>query len=811
MISSGGSTVAHRSLGPTILAFLVAGPAFAAAAGSGTLTGRVTDDQGRPVAKAQVRLENRVSGFHLDVVTDGSGVYTAYNIPFSDYHLEVAAPGMQELHQNLSVRSNLPTRLDLSLRAAQASATVAVEDTVSLVEAHPSAHIDIDHSTIEKIPTSVQSRAMESILLTTPGFIQDENGRFHFRGSHGQVTYVVDGVPITDQVQSTFSNSLDPSQVESMEVITGGVSAEYGGKPAAVVNLTSKSGLGSTQAFQGDVSMGVSRFSTRELSFGARGGTAAFGYFVTATTSASDRFLDPVNFENLHNHGTTNRLFSRFDWLLGASDVLRFSVSGGRTDRDVVNLASQQAAGQDQRVHNTDANLNLGWTHLLGADRSLDAAIFYRGSTSRLDPTRDLQPGFSNGGPDTPVWLRSDRRLDNQGVLVGYTQRNGNNTLKLGLQYVRYPLHERFDLAITDPSQVSGPADPLYPYTAAGGGNILRFADGFVPSLASAYLQDDLKAGRWTLAAGLRYDSYKGRNFTQNELQPRLGVTYTLPGTGTLVRAVYDRLLITPENENLAFSTSQTAWSLVTQSASAAPQLRGETQDSYLLGLEQQLGQVARVSLDYWWKDSRNAADNSQFLNTGILFPISAWKGRFHGMDLRVDTVVLKGWSAYLSAGTVRTLFYSPTIGGLDSANPTVNGPDGTPYLIDHDQKLTAQLGVRYEQGGFFTQASLRHDSGLEAGDPTTVAGNPDYAFGIPYVRAEHDSLVGLNYRIKARTVLDLNAGQEWKLKRGRRVSVGLDLLNATNEKGLYNFLSTFGGTHVIPPRTLAAHLKLKF
>jgi hypothetical protein len=335
--------------------------------------------------------------------------------------------------------------------------------------------------------------------------------------------------------------------------------------------------------------------------------------------------------------------------------------------------------------------------------------------------------------------------------------------------------------------------------------------DGFTPSLASAYLQDDLKAGHWTLAAGLRYDSYKGRNFTQNELQPRLGLTYSVPGTGTLLRVIYDRLLITPENENLAFSTSQTIWSLVTQSATPVPQLRGETQDSYLIGVEQQLGQVARISLDYWWKDSRNAADNSQFLNTGILFPISAWKGRFHGLDLRVDTVPIKGWSSYLSAGTVRTLFYSPTIGGLDSANPTINGPAGTPYLIDHDQKLTVQFGVRYEQGGFFAQAAVRYDSGLEAGDPTTVAGNPDYAFGIPHVRAEQDSLVGLNYRVKPRTVLDLNAGQEWKLGSNRRLALGLDLLNATDEKALYNFLSTFGGTHVIPPRTLAIHLKWKF
>ena len=784
---------------------------MSAMATDGPITGRVVDPQGQPLAKAKVRLENRVSGFRQEVITDDSGSFTVYNIPSDDYHLEVEALGMQELHRNISLRSSLPQSLDLRLKAAEASATVAVEDSVSLVEAHPSAHLDIDQSTIEKIPAAVQSRAMESILLTTPGFIQDENGRFHFRGSHGQVMYVMDGVPLTDQVQSTFSNALDPSQVQSLEVITGGVSAEYGGKPTAVVVLTSKSGLGSTRPFQGDVSLGLSRFDTKETGFSARGGTAAFGYFVSGSASESDRFLDPVNFENLHNHGTTDRIHSRFDWLLGPSDVLRFSASGGTTNRDVVNLASQQAVGMNQTARNTDTNLNLGWAHLLDATRSLDVALFYRGSTSRLDPTRDLQAGFKDGGPDTPFWIQSDRRLDNQGAQVSYTQQTGDNTLKVGLQYVRYPLKERFSLAITDPAQASGPTDPLYPYTSAGGGTILRFVDGLAPSLVSAYLQDDLRAGNWALAAGLRYDSYRGRNFTQNELQPRLGLSYRVLQTGTLLRVVYDRLLITPENENLAFSTSQTIRSLVTQSAAPAPQLRGETQDSYLLGVEQQLGQVARVSLDYWWKDSRNAADNSQFLNTGILFPISAWKGRFHGMDLRVDTVPIQGWSAYLSAGTVRTLFYSPTIGGLTSANPTINGPDGTPYLIDHDQKLTAQFGVRYEQGGWFAQATVRYDSGLVAGSPTTVAGNPDYAFGIPYVRAERDSLVGPNYRVKARTVLNLNLGQEWKFASSHRLAVGLDLLNATDEKSLYNFLSTFGGTHVIPPRTLAAHVKWKF
>ncbi|GEM_PF-142872 len=803
---------------------LAAGPLLASssaapsvAAISGSLSGQVRDEQGRSVAGAVLVLENRVSGYRQSVKTDPNGHFVLFNLPKSDYHLEVGASGFEMIHRDITVRSNLPQELALILKIE--STTVVVEESVNLIEVHPSSHLDIDKSTIEKIPASVQSRAMESILLATPGFIQDENGRFHFRGSHGQVMYVIDGVPVTDQVQATFSNSLDPAQVDSMEVITGGISAEYGGKPGAVVNVTSKSGLGAAEGFEGDVSIGVSRFSTIELGFGVRGCTDTFGYFVTGGGSQSDRFLDPVNFDNLHNHGTTGRLFSRFDWVLTNNDTLRLSASCGQTHRDVVNLVSQEANGQDQRVENVDSNLSLGWTHLFGATQSLETSIFYRHSTSQLIPTQELAPGFTGGGPDFPFWASQDRSLDNQGLVTAFTSRNGDNTVKTGLQYVRYPIHEQFAFAITDPSGAGfvdpgNPRDPLHPFLPfdpvnnPGGGRIFSFDDRITPTLASVFLQDDLKSGNWNLGLGLRFDNYRGRDVTQNEFQPRVGIVYNIPSTGTLFRVVYDRLMITPENEGLALSTSQQVWTTTSGLTTPVAKLRPELQDSYLLGVEQQLGKVARVSLEYWWKDSTNAADNSQFLNTGILFPIAAARGKFHGLDLRFDVVPTQGWSGYLSAGTVRTLFYNPTAGGLDAAT-TANNTN--PYLIDHDQKLTLQMGVRYEHQGFYGQVIGRYDSGLEAGDPTMVAGNPDYAFGIPYVRSEYDSLVGLNYRIKPRTVWGFSLGQEFKLAGRRSLAVSMDLLNAFDEKGLYNFLSTFGGTHVIPPRTLAVHVKWKF
>jgi hypothetical protein len=47
--------------------------------------------------------------------------------------------------------------------------------------------------------------------------------------------------------------------------------------------------------------------------------------------------------------------------------------------------------------------------------------------------------------------------------------------------------------------------------------------------------------------------------------------------------------------------------------------------------------------------------------------------------------------------------------------------------------------------------------------------------------------------------------------KYGAPLIAQVDLLNAFDKEGVYNILSVFGGTHVIPPRTLAARLRYQF
>ncbi len=765
-------------------------------------------------AKAQVVLLHPVSGFRQSTTADAQGRFTFHNLPFNDYHLEVKAPGYEEIHQDVELRVSLP--VDLRLKLEPVGATVEVRETLSMVETHPTVHLDVDSSLIRITPAVVQSRAMEAILLATPGFLPSDNGRFHFRGSHGQMTYVIDGIPLSDQTHATFSNSLDPAQVQSLEILTGGIPAEYGGKPVAVVNLTTRSGLGSERS-SGEASFGTARDRSREGTFSFRTGTPTFGAFITGAASRTDRFLDPPDFNNLHNTGHTGRLFSRLDWLLSERDTLRASFTGGSTQRDVVNLPSQQARGANNRVRTTDLNLSLAWSRLLSDQRSLEASLFFRRATSILTPTTELQEGFQGGGPDQPVWARQQRSLENRGFNVAYTQRFGaDSTFKTGIQLTQFPLDERFRFAI--PGEVHVEEDSgLFPFTAEGGGHLFHFHARATPALASAYAQTDLHLGKLFVSGGLRFDRWTAPGVRESEVQPRAGLSYTFGTHGPTLRASADRLLITPDRENLALSSSAVAAALGTDpdhgEVGQVEPVRPEVQTSLSMSLEHQLGKWGRVMVEVWRKQGRNSADVEQFLNTGIEFPIAFARGHSRGYNLRVDLLGRHGWSGYLSLGRTRAEVEGPMVGGLGLH--LEGGHDGEEtssgsgrMLVDHDQKLAGQLGVKFERQGSWALLQGRYDSGLVAGDPEGAAQNPDLAFGLRHIRWDSGDRV---WRVEPRTLWDLSLGHSFKLKDTRTLELSAHVLNLGDRRTVYNFLSHRGGTHVYPCRTVALRVKLGF
>jgi len=516
-------------------------PVFAAAS-AGTIRGTVTGPDTQPMAGVPLILRNDITGFRANATTDASGRYAFYNVPFNPYELHVEVQGFQTRHIDIDVRSSVPIDrpIALALEGVSASVKVEAEKSAAVLETDSSqSHIDIDKSSITRAPSAAPSRGMESLIIQAPGFSQDENGRYHFQGAHSQQSYVVDGQPISDQIGVTFSNSIDPGILQSAEVIYGNVPAEYGEKIAAVIDLTTKSGLGTGRP-RGDVHVGGASFDTYDAGVSLGGGTPAVGYYGSVSGSKSDRFLDPVNFDNLNNHGDTERAFLRLDFAPDTSDALRLSGLIGRTRRDVPNTFSQEATGTDNAVETNDWNANAGWQHIFGTTAVLDTTFFARNNRftyfgSPLDPS---------------VITDSRRSLDNYGVQPTLSIQAGSvHELKFGAVYKLYPIQERFSFGITDPN-LNDPSSPDYnpnltPYDLTRGGTFFRFDDSRTVVYFAGFAEDTIRLEHLTAQIGVRYD-HNSFPLAESQLQPRVGLSYYVPATKTVLRASYNRIFETP-------------------------------------------------------------------------------------------------------------------------------------------------------------------------------------------------------------------------------------------------------------------------
>ena len=226
-------------------------PHLQAQSTSGTITGSVTDATGAVVPGATVTILNPVSGYTRTAKTDGSGSYQFQNIPFNPYHLTVVAAGFASRAQDVEVKSPVVVKVTTTLNVEAASTTVKVESTAGdLLETDSTMHTDIDRSQFQELPLESATSSVSSLVtLSSPGISADSNGLFHGLGDHASNSFSVDGQPITDQQSKVFSNQIPSNSIQSLEVISGAPPAEYGGKTALVIQVTTQVGARRDQAY----------------------------------------------------------------------------------------------------------------------------------------------------------------------------------------------------------------------------------------------------------------------------------------------------------------------------------------------------------------------------------------------------------------------------------------------------------------------------------------------------------------------------------------------------------------------------------
>ena len=310
-----------------------------------------------------------------------------------------------------------------------------------------------------------------------------------------------------------------------------------------------------------------------------------------------------------------------------------------------------------------------------------------------------------------------------------------------------------------------------------------------------------------------------------------------------MLRIGYSHTFETPYNENLILSSTTGQGGLAANAfGAAATPLQPGRRDQYNAGLEQAFLRKLVVSADYFWKYTTNAFDFASLLNTPIVFPISQRKSKIDGVGARVTLTNVHGFSAFVSLGHSRARYFLPSTGGLifESAEDT------SVFRIDHDQAYQQTTHLRYE-APFKTAPSIaftwRFDSGLVAGSaqdlPTILAldGDQQAAIGffcgstfatptsaitqctanygatrvtIPAAgtyNADHNPA-----RIDPRNLFDAGVGFDNLLRREHyKLKLELSATNLTNKVALYNFLSTFSGTHFVTPRSYEAVLGVTF
>jgi Carboxypeptidase regulatory-like domain/TonB-dependent Receptor Plug Domain len=576
----------------------------------------------------------------------------------------------------------------------------------------------------------------------------------------------------------------------------------------------------------------------------------------------------------------------------------------------------------DQRSKIGTFNIAPSWTRLVSTNSVFTLGAFVRRDDYNYYPSGDP---FADLGPPSlqRQSVGQNRTLTNTGVRSDISYAKGINNIKAGVTYEQTFLDENDAIGIVDPAYnapcltlstaatpnvpVPGLTDPSQCGASGYAANVVdatspyfnpnapnnSFYPAFNPTLApydltraggsytfnghtdvkelALYLRDVITAGHWSFNVGMRGDFYNGLTVAR-QAEPRIGISYNVKKTGTILRVSYARTLESPFNENLILSSTgcsnQVLNPLLACSAPVANPLSPGFRNEFHAGVEQAFGRYLVFSGEWITKYTHNGYDFSVLGNTPITFPIEWHNAKIPGYAGRISVPNLHGFSAQMVFSSVAARFFQPQIGG---AGATVSTSAGLPFRIDHDEKFNQNTHLQYQplKLGPWLGFNWRYDSGPVAGNApcygvngdndcpqsTTIGGQPavflqdvfghplsadqEYQAGftcngvhatpttplpspclasefgsnlikVPAINTENDD--HNPPRIASRNLFDASVGDDNLFKGDHhKWSLTLTAINIANKLALYNFLSTFSGTHFVTPRALTAQLGFHF
>jgi hypothetical protein len=788
---------------------------------SGELRLKVTDPAGLGVRTA-VQITSEANQYRSTLTTNDQGNLDAKRLPYGIYQVQIEAPGFAPVSEQAEIRSALPLDRAIRLKVAPVSESVNVSASATLIDPYRAGSVNqLGTDAIEDRLTALPGRGMQDLVNSQPGWLYEGNAVLHPRGSEYQTQFVVDGIPLTDNRSPSFGpEGAEADDVESLTIYTAGIPAEFGRKMGGVVEVNTLKNQ--DPGFHGQLTLFGGTYDTAGAStqdqYTWEGNTLG----ITASGNMTAHYLNPVVPQNYTNHGTSGSFSASYERELTPKDRLTFIVRHELARYQIPNELVQQngaylpnadnttgcppappepsdcvfiPGGQLQTGDNFETMGIVSYQHIF----SSDAIGSVRGMA------RDSSTDFYSNDASWP--LNATQHNDFKEIYFNgnISVHHGRQEWKVGIESDNIFLHENTSYVIPD---CEDPTDPRCPINLGvlDSGAITFDFQGHRPDLEqSAYVQDLIRLGNWTVNAGLRWDHYQ-LLVNQNAVSPRIAVSRYFPSVGLNIHFSYDRIFQTPSFENILLASSPAAEAIDI----SVPALQLPVQPShgnyYELGATKAFFGKLRLDANTFRRDVNNYADDSQILSTGISFPIAFDHAILYGAEGKLQLLQWKGFSGFASYSWIVGNAWFPVTGGLFLGDDAINPTTGH-FPDSQDQRNTVRARVRY-------QVVPR----------LWVAVGADYNTGLPFqpdltpqqYAAEYGQVVinHLNFnrdRISPYFTQNASVGVDLYQHEKRSVRFQGDVANLSNTLELIDFGGLFSGNAIGPARQYAFRLVTTF
>ena len=674
----------------------------------------------------------------------------------------------QALAQSMTASdSSAPTEVIIRTQKLDAAQQVIQPDTGVSKYVFPSA-------LIEALPGG-DNVGLNQVILQAPGVAQDSYGQLHVRGDHNNIQFRLNGVILPEGL-SNFGQVLSPRYAQSIQLNTGALPAEYGLRTAAVINITTKSGL----ANGGTVSVYGGSHGDFEPSITYGGHTGNDTYFGSLSYQQNQLGIESPYNTSTPLHDRTNQMLgfgyyshiiddtSRVSLIAGVSDQ-KFQLPNtpglnsvddgtGYTVNGVSSFASDNMTSRQKEM--TDYVV----ASYLKSVGNFTGQVSLYGRTSQLVYTPDWDAELAFNGlaqyankKDTTFGLQAE----------GAWVLNSHHTFRAGL------------IASTEKATS---ATVSHVFILDGNGNptsdvptVIDDNSDKTQNTWSVYAQDEWKPfDQFVLNYGLRYDKFTSyRN--EDQLSPRINFVWTpqwLPSVGTTtIHGGYARYFTPPPFELIA-SNTQSKFAGTSADISGQNDLPYAQRDNYYdLGIQQAFGRHITFGIDSYQRVARNLIDEGQFGAPIILTPYNYRYGRNKGTEfsLNYNNGPLTAYANYAVSSAQ----------GMELVSSQFNfSSDDLTYIsnhfiyVDHNQTSSASAGVTYRIGETLLALDGIYGSGLRTSSSNGIPNGarlPDYVQINASVSHHFDVAGGMDVRLDVVNLAD----RGYEIRDGGGIGVG--------------------------------------